>query len=197
MLSLIERFYEDHYRHDLPRRLPCLERSAAAHNKESIGDVTELIRRLIKRGDQVCLEQDPADYTEFIFAPSIDMGPYISCADMPPAHGLFYGCELEFLGEAPEEAENTRRMARIYKALGDEQRLRIFHMLQDREMYAQEVVERTGLHQSVVSRHLAFMAAVGLLQARREGNMKFFSPNPELRDKLRTMLELFGAGVPN
>jgi DNA-binding transcriptional ArsR family regulator len=39
-------------------------------------------------------------------------------------------------------------------------------------------VERTGLHQSVVSRHLAFMKAVGLVSARRQNNMKFFSLTP-------------------
>ena len=195
MLALIERFYEEHYRHDLPRRLPWLQRSVAAHKREPVGDVSELIRRLTGRGEE-CLDQDPSRYTEFIFAPSIDMGPYMSCADMPPVHGLFYACEPEFMGEAPEQAEKTRQLARIYKALGDEQRLRIFQMLLDREMYAQEIVEGTGLHQSVVSRHLSFMCAVGLLAKRREGNMKFFSPNPDLREELQKALELFGAAVP-
>ena len=64
-------------------------------------------------------------------------------------------------------------------------------LLREREMYAQEIVERTGLHQSVVSRHLSFMAAVGLLQARRHNNMKFFSLNPAMRDELAGALELF------
>jgi DNA-binding transcriptional ArsR family regulator len=41
------------------------------------------------------------------------------------------------------------------------------------------------------------MTAVGLLAARREGNMKFFSLNPEMGNELRRTLELFGAGVPS
>jgi DNA-binding transcriptional ArsR family regulator len=198
MLALIERVYEEHYRQDLPRRLPCLERSVAAHKKEPVDDVSELARRLMRRGeyDEPCLAQDLSRYTELIFAPSVDMGPYASCADMPPIHGLFYPCEPEFMGEPPQDAERTRRLAQIYKALGDEQRLRILHMLHEREMYVQEIVERTGLHQSAVSRHLTFMHAVGLVVARREGNLKFFSLNPQIGEELRETLKLFGVLVP-
>ncbi len=196
MLALIERFYEEHYRHDLPRRLPSLERSVATHRSRPVEDVNRLARELTGRTNS-CLEGAcEGPYTKLIFVPSLDMGPYVSCADIPPIHGLFYPCEAEFVGAPPEEAEETRRLARIHKALGDEQRLRMLHLLREREMYAQEIVERTGLQQSVVSRQLAFMSAVGLLSARREGNMKFFSLNPEMQEELRKTLELFGAGVP-
>jgi ArsR family transcriptional regulator len=85
--------------------------------------------------------------------------------------------------------EETRR-ARIYKALADEQRLRILRLLRGREMYAQEIVEATGIHQSVVSRHLTFMKAVGLVNARRQNNMKFFSVNVGIRDELAGALDL-------
>lgn len=198
MMVLIERVYKEHYRHDLPRRLPCMERSVAAHKKGPVDDLSELLRRVMKSrgGKEECLERDPSRYTELIFTPSLDMGPYAACADMPPIHGLFYPCEPEFTSETPEDAEKTQRLARIYKALGDEQRLHILHLLREREMYVQELVDLTGLHQSAVSRHLAFMHAVGLLAARREGNQKFFSLNPQFGQELRETLELFGAPVP-
>ena len=191
IVRLIERFYDEHYRHDLPRRLPCLERSVAAHRAQRVEDVIELARKLTGRGSS-CLETVcTGPYTKYVFVPSLDMGPYVSCADIPPLHGLFYPCEPEFMGEQPEQAQATRRIARVYKALSDEHRLHILRLLREREMYAQEIVERTGLHQSVVSRHLSFMAAVGLLQARRHNNMKFFSLNPAMRDELAGALELF------
>jgi DNA-binding transcriptional ArsR family regulator len=158
MIRLIERFYDEHYRHDLARRTPCLERRP---------------------------------YDTLIFAPSLDMGPYTSCASIGRTHGLFYSCEDEFMGEGSAEPEGIRRLARIHKALSDEQRLRILHLLREGEMYAQEIVERTGLHQSAVSRHLGFMKAVGLVDGRRQGNMKFFSINPAMRDELSKTLDLF------
>lgn len=196
MVRLIERFYEEHYKRDMPRRLPCLERSVTAHRNRRVEDVAGLARELTGRSSS-CLETAcVGPYDKLVFAPSLDMGPYVSCADMPPIHGLIYPCEAEFTGERQEEAEKTQRMARIYKALGDEQRLRILYMLHEREMYAQEIVERTELHQSVVSRHLSFMLAVGLLAVRREGNMKFFSLNPEMGEELRRTLELFGSKAP-
>jgi len=192
ILALIQRFYEEHYRHDLPRRFPCLERSVAAHRNQPVGDVNDLIRSLTHRPIS-CLEEEPEAYTDHVFAPSLDMGPYVSCADTPPIHGLYYPCEAQFMGAAPEEGEETRRLARIYKALSDEQRLRILRLLRDGELYAQEIVERTGLHQSVISRHLTFMHAVGLVRSRRQNNMKFFSLNPAMQDELGKTLDLFRA----
>ncbi len=191
MIRLIERFYDEHYRHDLDRRMPCLERSVAAHRSQPVGDINELARRLTGRPksclEDVCL----GPFDSLIFAPSLDMGPYVSCACIGRIHGLFYPCEAEFMGEAPAETEGMRRLARIHKALSDEQRLRILRLLREGEMYAQEIVERTGLHQSAVSRHLALMKAVGLVDGRREGNMKFISVNPAMRDELSKTLDLF------
>jgi DNA-binding transcriptional ArsR family regulator len=191
MIRLIERFYEGHYRHDLSRRMPCLECSVAAHRSQPMGDVNELARRLTGRAKSCLEDVCPGPYDDLIFAPSLDMGPYVSCASIGGTHGLFYSCEEEFMGEAPGETERIRRLARIHKALSDEQRLRILRLLRGGEMYAQEIVERTGLHQSAVSRHLAFMKAVGLVDGRREGNMKFVSINPAMRGELSKTLDLF------
>jgi DNA-binding transcriptional ArsR family regulator len=191
MIRLIERFYDGQYRHDLERRMPCLERSVAAHRGQPVGDVNELARRLTGRANSCLEEICLGPYDALIFAPSLDMGPYLSCASIGRTHGLFYACEDEYIGEAPGETEGMRRLARIHKALSDEQRLRILGLLREGQMYAQEIVDRTGLHQSAVSRHLGFMKAVGLLEGRREGNMKFFSINPAMRDELSKTLDLF------
>jgi len=190
MLTLTQRFYDEHYRHDLPRRFPCLERSVAAHRNQPVGDVDELIQSLTRRPIS-CLADKPGAYTHHILVPSLDMGPYLSCADTPPLHGLYYPCEARFMGADAEESEEMQRLARIHKALSDEQRLRILHLLRDGELYAQQIVERTGLHQSVVSRHLEFMRAVGLVIGRRQSNMKFYSLNPAMRDELGKTLDLF------
>jgi DNA-binding transcriptional ArsR family regulator len=191
MIRLIERFYEAHYRHDLERRMACLERSVSWHRSQPMDDVNELARRLTGRAKSCLEDVCPGPYDALIFAPSLDMGPYTSCASIGRTHGLFYSCEEEFMGEAAGEPEGMRRLARIHKALSDEQRLRILHLLREGEMYAQEIVERTGLHQSAVSRHLAFMKAVGLVEARRQNNMKFFSINPSVRNEISKTLDLF------
>jgi len=191
MARLIERFYEEHYRGDLPRRLPCIERSVTAHRGVQEPNVVDLMCRLTGRAEACCQEDiHRGAFDRFIFAPSIDMGPYVSCGVTGRVHGLFYPCEAQSVHEDPED-EETRRLARVFKALSDEQRLRILNLLRDREMYAQEIVEHTGLHQSVVSRHLTFMKAVGLLSERRQNNMKFFSIDPSIRGELSKTLNRF------
>jgi len=191
MARLIERFYEEHYRGDLPRRLPCIERSVAAHRGVQEPNVDDLIIRLTGRSEACCHEDiRRGAFDRFVFAPSMDMGPYISCGVIDRVHGLFYPCEAQSVREGPED-EETRRLARVFKALSDEQRLRILNLLRGGEMYAQEIVEHTGLHQSVVSRHLTFMRAVGLLSERRQNNMKFFTIDPSMREELSRTLDLF------
>jgi len=193
LLSLITRFFREHYENEIPRRLPALERSVARHRLEPSSDAEAVARRLTGR-PKSCLEVGCAGpYERHVFAPSMDMGVYNSCATIGNVHGLFYPLEPEFSGTT-EDPEETR-LARLYKALGDEQRLRILRMLRSREMYAQEIVDKTGLHQSVVSRHLSFMKAVGLVQVRRQNNMKFYSLNPDARDTLAGTLTLFESAV--
>ena len=142
MARLIERFYAEHYRDEMPRRLPSLERSVAAHRQETITDPAQLATKLT--GKQSCLEGACAGpFSRHVFTPSLDMGAYTSCAIVDGMHGQFYQLEPEYRGAAAEDAEEAK-LARVYKALGDEQRLRILRMLRDREMYAQEIVEQTG-----------------------------------------------------
>ena len=184
MLSLVRRFYDEHYRPDEQRRLACMRRSCDAHNNELLTDAAELARFLSNRSDS-CLAELPDTYTRFVFVPSVDVGPYNSCADVAPVHGLHYALEPRFASAEDESDESTQRLALVYRALSDEQRLRILRLLRDGELYAQEIVERTGIHQSVVSRHLTFMKAVGLLHVRRQNNMKFYSLNAAMGEELR------------
>jgi DNA-binding transcriptional ArsR family regulator len=194
MLQLIRRFYDEHYRPDEARRLSSMRRSAEAHARDLASDAHDVARGLLKRNasclDTVCT----GDYETHIFVPSLDVGIYNSCIEYPPLHGLYYPCEREFRG-AEDDDETVTRLALVYRALADEQRLRILRLLRDGELYAQEIVERTGLHQSVVSRHLSFMKAVGLVNARRQNNMKFFSMNSEAGEDLRQAVELLLPGA--
>jgi DNA-binding transcriptional ArsR family regulator len=189
LLKLIRRFYDEHYRPDEAFRVECMRRTAEARNSRRIADVDALMRELTGR-DISCITEEAARYGEFICVPSIDVGPYSSCADFPPVHGLFYQCEPRFMGVSAAE-DDVASLALVYRALADEQRLRILRLLQDGELYAQEIVARTGIHQSVVSRHLSFLKAVDLVKVRRQNNMKFFAVNAQMHERLARALESF------
>lgn len=191
MAALAERFYREHYAAVLPERIRALETGVAAHRSDTAADPVELARRLTGRSI-TCLEGFcGTDHERFIFTPSMDMGPYSSCGIVGGIHGSFYPLEAEFRPGGSAEDEEQIRMARLFKALSDEGRLGILRLLRGREMYANEIVEATGLHQSVVSRHLSFMKAVGLLSFRKQNNMKFYSINPNIREQFGKTLDLF------
>lgn len=191
IVALVGRFYREHYAPVLQERRRALEASVASHRNETSTDPSELAARLSGLGTS-CLEGHCGmDHERFMFTPSMDMGPYNSCAIVGGIHGSFYPLEPEFRPGGSVEEEEQVRLARLFKALSDEGRLGIVRLLRGREMYANEIVEATGLHQSVVSRHLSFMKAVGLVTARKQNNMKFYSINPGVRDEFGKTLDLF------
>ena len=62
-----------------------------------------------------------------------------------------------------------------FKALADETRLRLLHVLHRYELSVNELVSILGMGQSRVSRHLKILAEAGLLQWRRDGLWVFYS----------------------
>lgn len=193
LLLLLRRFYDEHYRADEERRFACMRRSVGHHRQLELrrrepADIEALLSTLAPSGI-ACISSPIASYSRFILLPSLDGGPYISVVDAPPICAVYYPCESQFRGAGPDDDDRTHRMALLYKALSDEQRLRILRELRRGELYAQEIVERTGVHQSVVSRHLSFLKAVGLVNVRRQNNMKFYSLNGELREELRQCID--------
>ena len=64
-------------------------------------------------------------------------------------------------------------------------------MLDGRELYAQEIVDRLDISQSAVSRHLKLMVTGGLLDVRKVESMKYFSINQETLAALADRLQRF------
>ena len=181
---LIEDFDREHYRPDAARRMAILRRDV--EGRPASEDPVTIARSVMGR-DRVGLEDMVDRYSRFVFVPSIDVGVYHNSTTDIDTFGLFYAASPEAAGSGTPD--QTEQLAQLYKALADPQRLKILSLLADGELYAQEVVERTGLHQSVVSRHLSFLKGVGLLNVRRQNNMKFFSLNQEKRAELLRSVE--------
>ncbi len=68
-----------------------------------------------------------------------------------------------------------QRQIEVFKALGDETRLRILKLLLKRELCVCELEAALSLTQSKVSRHLTVLRSVGLVEDRREGTWIFYS----------------------
>ena len=71
--------------------------------------------------------------------------------------------------------EDYKREAEIFRALGDENRLRILGMLRDGEKCACRLLEALGIGQPTLSHHMKILCSTGLVRARKEGRWVHYS----------------------
>jgi ArsR family transcriptional regulator len=68
-----------------------------------------------------------------------------------------------------------RDLLKVFKATADETRLRILYLLMEREACVLEIKQAMRISQTRASRNLGILHDAGLLQARREGPLVFYS----------------------
>jgi ArsR family transcriptional regulator len=82
--------------------------------------------------------------------------------------------------------------SRLFKALGDETRLRIVALLSHGELCVCHLQEALGLSQPHVSRHLAVLRSAGVVTHRRERKWVYYrlarQPSPECERPLRSIV---------
>lgn len=69
---------------------------------------------------------------------------------------------------------DVRSLSHLFKALGDETRLRIVALLSHGELCVCHLEEALRLSQPKVSRHLATLRAAGVVQSRRDGSWVYY-----------------------
>lgn len=74
-------------------------------------------------------------------------------------------------------------MVDIFKALGDETRLRIVSLIMQGEVCVCEIEGVLELTQSNASRHLGVLKRADIIKSRKSAQWVFFSINKEFRDK--------------
>jgi DNA-binding transcriptional ArsR family regulator len=75
---------------------------------------------------------------------------------------------------AMKSSDQYKRQARLLKALANETRLRIIDRLSQGECNVGELVRLTGADQSTVSKHLALLRSIGVVDDDRRGNTVFY-----------------------
>ncbi len=85
-----------------------------------------------------------------------------------------------------------RNLSRIFKALSDENRIRILKMLEIRPLCVCEIKEVLRLANSTVSKHLSILRETGLILDEKEGKWVNYSLNKSTTDDyIRKLLLLF------
>ena len=86
-------------------------------------------------------------------------------------------------------------MSRLFKALGDETRLRIVALLSHGELCVCHLEEALSLSQPNISRHLSVLRAAGVVEPRREGTWVYYrladQTTPERERQLSTLVDSF------
>ncbi len=79
---------------------------------------------------------------------------------------------------------SDKESAELFKALGDEIRLKILHSLFDKEKCVTDIMNELKLAQSLVSHHLKTLKVAGLIESERDGHKICYSLVPHLRNNL-------------
>lgn len=84
--------------------------------------------------------------------------------------------------------------AKIFKAFGDETRLRLVNLLlrTDKDVCVCEMVDALELPQYQISKHLTVLKNVGILQASRKGTWVYYRLDYEASPFLRDLLKMLG-----
>ena len=89
---------------------------------------------------------------------------------------------------------------RLFKVLGDENRLRILQVLGDGERSVSEILDRTGLAQTLASFHLRTLREAGILTTERRGPFIFYrladASLPNLLEACSKYAETLGEAKP-
>ncbi|SER83881.1 DNA-binding transcriptional regulator, ArsR family [Gracilibacillus ureilyticus] len=77
------------------------------------------------------------------------------------------------------DEETLFLVSQTFKALSDPTRIRILHLLFDRELSVTNIAETLDLNQSNVSHQLRFLKNLRLVKYRREGKTIYYSQDDE------------------
>ena len=81
--------------------------------------------------------------------------------------------------------------ADVCKVFSNAKRLEIINMLNDREMSAGELLEKTGLSKANLSQHMTVLKSKGVINTRKEGiNIYYCITNPKIIQVCTLMKEV-------
>src|SRR5262245_34591534 len=84
---------------------------------------------------------------------------------------------------------DARAWSRVFRALGDETRVRIVALLSHGELCVCHVETALGLPQPMISRHLAVLRAAGVVDGRRDGTWVYYRLADQDEPQVQTMID--------
>ena len=88
------------------------------------------------------------------------------------------------------DALELRPLTRLFRALGDETRLRIVALLSHGELCVCHIESALGLNQSNASRQLGILKSAGIVDSRREGTWVYYAIVPQEHELVAAALDV-------
>ncbi|MDD7641690.1 MAG: metalloregulator ArsR/SmtB family transcription factor [bacterium] len=86
---------------------------------------------------------------------------------------------------------NNKKMAAMFKAFGDENRIQILELLRDGERCACRLLEEMKITQPTLSHHMKILCDSGIVVGRKEGKWMHYSISEDgIGDAMRYLEEL-------
>lgn len=83
---------------------------------------------------------------------------------------------------------NMHEDARIFKALGDENRLQILILLQSEELCACHLLEQLNITQPTLSHHMKLLCDSGIVNYRKDGKWMHYSIADDCKEKITAVI---------
>ncbi|MBL0385904.1 winged helix-turn-helix transcriptional regulator [Tumebacillus sp. ITR2] len=119
-----------------------------------------------------------------LLVPQYHLRPISTMTRYGSSMSVWYGIDLP----TPSDGSPAPALLRLTKSLGEESRLRILRFIGGGTRSFTEVVQATGLSMSTVHHHLMALRGAGLLTARGEGNVTYYSLRTDVVARLGTEL---------
>ena len=127
------------------------------------------------------------------FSPSYFARPYNYIFGEGPWHLICYPLAESALDGDPGGVPSAT--LRLFRALGDESRMRILRHLADGDLYLTEIAERMDLSKPTVKHHLAQLRAAGLVTVSETGGLTYYSLRRERLDDPGLELARYLGGI--
>ena len=160
IVGLLPRWYEHVFAANEPEWRAAAERDAEAKRALAKRHSPEQLVELATRGYQYT---PPGAIRTLVFFPSWFMRPWVILWEHKGAKIFCYP-----IAPPPEEGAGPAEVARVYKALGDEGRLKLLRRLSDGPMKLSEAAAELGVAKSTAHHHLAILRQAGFVTIRDE-----------------------------
>jgi DNA-binding transcriptional ArsR family regulator len=189
LLGALRTWHDAVFAAEAPRVRPLLQREAVALERRRSELPAELFVEEAMRG---VAWQRPAGLRRIVFAPSYFCRPAVfyhfwrgTLTFCPPVDEA----RLEPAAASADPNTPGADVLRFFEALGDPSRLRILHLLAQREMYLTELAERLKLTKATTKHHMVRLRAAGLVTLYDRDRLTYYALRPDVARHARQLLD--------